>query len=223
MYRPKRATLAFLDRAKQAVESGEGALPVPLFQVKPYKPATRVSAVTLDSIRITGSRQFCDAVLSRLADIMTEMEDSDNHLLDISYSEMTDRDDGKLMEGQFAVYAFAQERGSTGATFRRRIERGAVDPDRDFSQREPAPTPTPTSVAAPVTEEGDKRYQVEGFREGVDIRKQKKNGCLPDADFNESYDDREIAIERADAFPQGRVWDSETSELIHENFGEEVQ
>jgi hypothetical protein len=61
-----------------------------------------------DGIRITGSRAFIDAVLSRLTDLL-EFEKGRTRL-QVSYQEATDKDDGRPL-GSWSCYIQVHERG----------------------------------------------------------------------------------------------------------------
>ena len=124
--------------------------PIPLRAI----PANhKGSAYTMDTIRITGSEEFIDAVLSRVKDVL-DYENGDTRL-QVSYAEINDRDDGEPT-GKHAAYISVRERGDSA--------RFPAAPARDVrmtgtgtaSQRQAQPpTEEPTPPPAPIEEEDD--------------------------------------------------------------------
>jgi hypothetical protein len=62
-----------------------------------------------DGIRITGSQEFIDAVLSRLTDLLAF--ESTQTRLQLSYQEATDKESGESL-GSWACYIQVHERGA---------------------------------------------------------------------------------------------------------------
>lgn len=65
-----------------------------------------------DSIRLTGSREFCDAVLSQLKDLLRY--EAATTRLQVVYSEVVDRET-KEPTGDWSVYIQVHERGPQAA------------------------------------------------------------------------------------------------------------
>ncbi len=66
-----------------------------------------------DGIRITGSRAFIDAVLSRLTDLLAF--ENGRTRLQVSYQEATDKDSGDPL-GSWSCYVQVHERGAQACT-----------------------------------------------------------------------------------------------------------
>lgn len=62
-----------------------------------------------DGIRITGSQEFIDAVLSRLTDLLAF--ENGRTLLQVSYQEATDKESGRPL-GSWSCYVMVHERGA---------------------------------------------------------------------------------------------------------------
>jgi len=76
---------------------------------EPVPDRHRGSTYGQDSIRVTGSANFCDGVLSRLKDLLSH--ESVDTRLQVNYQQVTDRETGHPMPDQWAVYIQVHERG----------------------------------------------------------------------------------------------------------------
>ena len=84
----------------------EQAAPAPLMQPIPYK--TTGSKYGYSGIRIDGSRDLIDAVLSNLKTLLGHENGSTR--LELNYTEVTDRDTG-VPTGNWVCYIRVHERG----------------------------------------------------------------------------------------------------------------
>jgi hypothetical protein len=75
------------------------------------------SAYDQDGIRLTGSRTFIDAVLSRLTDLLAF--ENGRTRLQVSYQPATDKGDGRPL-GSWSCYVPVHERGSNAVALRSR-------------------------------------------------------------------------------------------------------
>lgn len=75
-------------------------------RVVPYKH--RGSTFDQDGIRITGTREFIDGVLSRLTELL-EYENTETRL-QVSYQQAKDKDSGRLLDS-WTCYVQVHERG----------------------------------------------------------------------------------------------------------------
>lgn len=75
--------------------------------VVPYKHSG--STYSQDGIRITGSREFIDSVLSRLQDLL-QYENGETRL-HVAYAESTDKSDRTCPLGSYSCYIQVHERG----------------------------------------------------------------------------------------------------------------
>jgi hypothetical protein len=73
----------------------------------PYKH--RGTAFAEDGIRITGSQQFIDSVLSRLKDLLKYEDDLTR--LQLVYKESLDKESGAILPGSWNCYIQVHERG----------------------------------------------------------------------------------------------------------------
>lgn len=76
---------------------------------RPVPYGHRGSTYDQDGIRITGSRAFIDAVLSRLTDLLAF--ENGRTRLQVSYQEATDKESGRPL-GSWSFYAQVHERGA---------------------------------------------------------------------------------------------------------------
>jgi hypothetical protein len=76
------------------------------------------STYTCDSLRVTGSMEFIDSVLSRVKDILAY--ENENTRLHISCRETVDRDTG-LDTGKFNCYVQVRERGRVASNYTRAL------------------------------------------------------------------------------------------------------
>ena len=114
-FAPKSEILAF---CLNAVHNARRPA-IPFIRGRAYK-AKGEKAVLLDSIRINGSREFVEAVLARVADVVTEMEGAET-LASVQCRQMCDKETGTPLDGQFAFYGHAQVRGDEGAMLQVRM------------------------------------------------------------------------------------------------------
>lgn len=77
----------------------------------PYKHTG--STIDEDGIRITGSLEFIEAVTSRLKDLLKFENDAATRL-QISCSELTDKETGRRMDGRYRCSIQVHERGDGG-------------------------------------------------------------------------------------------------------------
>jgi len=86
----------------------------------PYKHEG--STIDEDGIRVTGTLEFIEAVISRLSDLL-KFENSEATRLQISCSELTDKDTGRRIEGRFRCSIQVHERGVGGLGLLERMKR----------------------------------------------------------------------------------------------------
>ena len=94
---------------------------------KPLKPdyihyGHTGSTIDEDGIRICGSLEFIESVISRLSDLL-KFENNDATRLNIACSELTDKNTGKKMNGKFRCSIQINERGVGGLGILEKMKR----------------------------------------------------------------------------------------------------
>ena len=96
-------------------------------EVKPLLPAMvhyghKGTTIDEDGIRITGSLEFIEAVTSRLKDLL-KFENGEATRLQISCSELTDKETGRRIENKFRCSIQVHERGTGGLGILEKMKR----------------------------------------------------------------------------------------------------
>ncbi len=96
-------------RKHEILDHWESLVPNQEIPVQPIPYGHTGTKYSEDTIRITGSQEFIDAVLSRLMDLLA-YETPDRTRLQVSYQESANRETGEWL-GSFNFYLQVHERG----------------------------------------------------------------------------------------------------------------
>lgn len=96
----------------------------PIKQIKPQFVEYKHSGSTIDEdgIRITGNLEFIESVVSRLQDLL-KFENNEATRLQISCSELTDKETGERMTGKYRCSIQVHERGTGGLGILERMKK----------------------------------------------------------------------------------------------------
>lgn len=81
---------------------------IPIIPVKPIPSGHKGSTMSYDGLRITGSSQFINSILSRVKDILNYETDRSN--LQIVYKQQIDHSTGWPVQNSFAFYVQIQDK-----------------------------------------------------------------------------------------------------------------
>jgi hypothetical protein len=84
-----------------------GAMPIQPFKVVPK--AHQGSTYTYDGVRVTGTQQFINSIVSRIKDLINY--DQGNTRLHLRYRQQVDKDTQEPLPNSFVFYVQVRERG----------------------------------------------------------------------------------------------------------------